>query len=100
MMAKKKTLFLRVFTLLAFLTAAVAGFAQGYPPGQGNYPPNNQGYDNQGYPPDNQGGDPPDRVARLGYVSGTVSFQPSGEDQWSQAVLNYPMTAGDRIYTD
>ncbi len=32
------------------------------------------------------GGDPPGRVARLGYVSGNVSFQPSGEDQWSQAL--------------
>lgn len=52
------------------------------------------------YPPSQGGGDPPDRVARLGYVSGTVSFQPSGEDQWSQAVLNYPLTTGDRIYTD
>jgi hypothetical protein len=46
------------------------------------------------------GGDPPGRVARLGYVSGNVSFQPSGEDQWSQALPNYPLTTGDRIYTD
>jgi Family of unknown function (DUF6600) len=46
------------------------------------------------------GGDPPDRVARLSYMSGTVSFQPSGEDQWNQAVPNYPLTEGDRIYTD
>jgi hypothetical protein len=46
------------------------------------------------------GGDPPGRVARLGYVSGSVSFQPSGEDQWSQALPNYPLTTGDRIYTD
>lgn len=46
------------------------------------------------------GGDPPDRVARLSYMSGTVSFQPSGEDQWNQAEPNYPLTDGDRIYTD
>jgi hypothetical protein len=46
------------------------------------------------------GGDPPGRVARLAYMSGSVSFQPSGEDQWNQAVPNYPLTSGDRIYTD
>ena len=45
-------------------------------------------------------GDPPSRVARLSSVSGSVSFQPSGEDQWSQATLNYPLTTGDRIFTD
>jgi len=44
--------------------------------------------------------DPPGRVARLSYISGNVSFQPSGEDQWSQATLNYPLTTGDRIFTD
>src|SRR5215469_6084582 len=44
--------------------------------------------------------DPPGRVARLSFASGTVSFQASGEDQWNQATLNYPLTTGDRIYTD
>ncbi|MGC2697075.1 MAG: DUF6600 domain-containing protein [Candidatus Angelobacter sp.] len=47
-----------------------------------------------------QGDDPPGRVARLGFISGGVSFQPSGEDQWNQALSNYPLTTGDRIYTD
>lgn len=45
-------------------------------------------------------GDPPDRAARLGFMEGNVSFQPSGEDQWSQASLNYSLTTGDRLYTD
>jgi len=44
--------------------------------------------------------DPPARVARLSYVNGNVSFEPSGEDQWSQATINYPLTTGDRIFTD
>lgn len=47
-----------------------------------------------------QDSDPPNRVARLSFTSGTVSFQASGEDQWNQATLNYPLTTGDRIYTD
>jgi hypothetical protein len=45
-------------------------------------------------------GDPPARVARVSYLSGKVSLQPSGENQWSQASLNYPMTTNDRLYTD
>lgn len=45
-------------------------------------------------------GDPPSRVARLSFIKGAVSLQPSGENDWSQASLNYPLTTGDRIYTD
>jgi hypothetical protein len=45
-------------------------------------------------------GDPPARVARLSSMKGTVSLQPSGANDWSQASLNYPVTTGDRIYTD
>src|SRR5271157_2316492 len=44
--------------------------------------------------------DPPARVARLSFITGAVSLQPSGASDWSQASLNYPLTAGDRIYTD
>ena len=29
--------------------------------------------------------DPPDRVARLSYLRGDVSFQPSGDDDWVEA---------------
>src|SRR5579863_3509535 len=45
-------------------------------------------------------GDPPARVARISFLSGSVSLQPAGVDQWSQASLNYPMTTNDRLYTD
>src|SRR5512139_2368678 len=44
--------------------------------------------------------DPPSRVARLGYVSGAVSFSPGGEDDWVQATLNRPLTSGDRLWAD
>ncbi len=44
--------------------------------------------------------DPPTRVARLSYVSGTVSFSPAGDDQWAQAVLNRPLVTGDRLWSD
>src|SRR5271167_835859 len=47
-----------------------------------------------------QDADPPGRVARLSYMEGAVSFEPSGESNWSQASLNYPLTTGDRLWTD
>jgi len=45
-------------------------------------------------------GDPPDRVARLSYMENAVSFEPAGENDWSAATLNYPLTTGDRLWTD
>ncbi|MEO5626992.1 MAG: DUF6600 domain-containing protein [Dokdonella sp.] len=44
--------------------------------------------------------DPPDRVARVSFMQGDVSFQPSGDDQWAQASLNRPLSTGDKVYTD
>src|SRR5712692_7613428 len=44
--------------------------------------------------------DPPSRVARLGYMEGSVSFQPAGESEWVQAVANRPMTTGDKLWAD
>ncbi|HZQ96222.1 MAG TPA: DUF6600 domain-containing protein [Candidatus Sulfotelmatobacter sp.] len=44
--------------------------------------------------------DPPGRVARLGYIEGSVSFQPAGEDEWVQAVPNRPITTGDKLWAD
>jgi uncharacterized protein DUF6600 len=45
-------------------------------------------------------GNPPGRVARLGVLEGKVSLQVSGSDQWSEASRNYPLSTGDRVYTD
>ena len=44
--------------------------------------------------------DPPSRVARLGYMEGSVSFQPAGEEDWVGAVPNRPMTTGDKLWAD
>src|SRR6202790_2705913 len=44
--------------------------------------------------------DPPSRVARLGYMQGSVSFQPAGESEWVEAAHNRPMTTGDRVWAD
>lgn len=44
--------------------------------------------------------DPPSRVARLGYIKGQVSFDPAGTDDWVSAVVNRPITTGDKLWTD
>jgi hypothetical protein len=44
--------------------------------------------------------DPPGRVARLSYTHGAVSFNPAGTDDWVSAVVNRPITTGDKLWTD
>ncbi|MBZ5585943.1 MAG: FecR domain-containing protein, partial [Acidobacteriia bacterium] len=44
--------------------------------------------------------DPPSRVARLNYQSGTVSFRPGSVEEWTAATLNYPLTTGDHLWTE
>jgi hypothetical protein len=39
-------------------------------------------------------------VARIGYMEGSVSFQPAGETDWMEAVPNRPMTTGDKLWAD
>jgi hypothetical protein len=47
-----------------------------------------------------QADDPPGRAARLGYLSGTVSFQPGSVEDWVPATLNRPLSTGDRLWTE
>ena len=44
--------------------------------------------------------DPPGRVARLQYMTGSVSIQPNGNDEWVEASLNRPLTNSDNVWTD
>jgi hypothetical protein len=44
--------------------------------------------------------DPPDRAARLSFIQGDVSMQPAGEDDWAPAILNRPLTTGDKLWTE
>src|SRR6516165_4499469 len=44
--------------------------------------------------------DPPARAARLSYTSGAVSFEPAGTEDWVDAVVNRPMTTGDKLWAD
>ncbi len=44
--------------------------------------------------------DPPERAARLSYLQGDVSLQPDGEQEWAPAILNRPLTTGDKVWTE
>jgi len=44
--------------------------------------------------------DPPARVARLNHVEGSVSLAPAGDNEWTEAPRNRPLTRGDRLWTD
>jgi hypothetical protein len=50
--------------------------------------------------PDAPAPDPPSRVARLDSIDGSVSFQPGGENDWVDAVLNRPLVTGDNLWAD
>ena len=44
--------------------------------------------------------DPPARIGRLNYLSGSVSFRPADLDDWSPAIINVPLKTGDHLWTD
>lgn len=106
-MNKSVSVWILLAGLLWVLPAQQAAFAQDASPQvQNNQPPTQ---DAQGPPQDDQGPpqndqapaqDPPGRVAQLAYSSGSVSFQPSGQGDWVQAVANRPLTAGDNLWAD
>src|SRR5690242_3498707 len=44
--------------------------------------------------------DPPGRAGRLSLVQGDVSLQPAGAQDWATALVNRPLTTGDRLWSD
>ncbi len=57
----------------------------------------NRNYDNRDY---NNQADPPSRAARLQYMSGAVSVQPHGTEEWAAGTVNRPLTNSDNIWAD
>ena len=65
--------------------------------------PTDLGYPNHPNGPADAGtpsNDPPARVARIQYISGEVSMQPGGVNDWVAANLNRPLTTSDRVWAD
>ncbi len=44
--------------------------------------------------------DPSSRVARISYIKGRVSMQPTESDAWVEARINHPLTSGDQLWTE
>lgn len=44
--------------------------------------------------------DAPGRVARLSLIEGQVSLAPAGTEEWAEAILNRPLTSGDRLFVE
>ena len=44
--------------------------------------------------------DAPGRVARLSLIEGDVSLAPAGTEEWAEALVNRPLTSGDRLFVD
>jgi hypothetical protein len=61
-----------------------------------SYPPGRPSQNN----PAQMNTDPPARVARVQYMTGEVSIQPGGVNDWVAASLNRPLTTSDRVWTD
>jgi hypothetical protein len=45
------------------------------------------------------GAAPPDRAARLSYLSGNLGLLPAGSQSWADADINRPLTTGDKLAT-
>jgi len=95
-----------LLALVLFVSTATALMAQypypppppPYPPTAPPYPPTASPYPPTAppYGPGNRAG----RVARLQYVSGSVSVQPHGQENWVAGVLNRPLAVSDNVWTD
>jgi hypothetical protein len=70
-----------------------AGDQSAYPADQAPPPP-------AGQPTASQPTDPPGRVARLQYMTGSVSVQPQGTGDWVESSVNRPLTNADNIWAD
>ena len=62
--------------------------------------PEPQSQDQQPAPDQPNRQDPPGRAARLQYMSGSVSIQPRGTEDWVSGSLNRPLTIADNVWTD
>jgi hypothetical protein len=93
-------------TLLAATAATVSATGQeaapsgdqttAYPANQAPPPPEGQATPSAG----GQQVDPPGRVARLEYMTGSVSVQPQGTGDWAEGSVNRPLTNADNVWAD
>ena len=79
---------------------AASGAEKSAESGAASIPASDAGRQPQQAEADSEDADPPARVARLNYTDGDVSLQPAGVEEWSEAMVNRPITTGDKIFVD
>jgi len=89
--AFRSSAMLTALGLVLSVTAQQPDASQGYPP---------PGQDNVDQGQIAPGADPPTMVARLSAAQGNVSVEPASVNDFSPAEVNYPLTTGDRLWTD
>ncbi|MGA2696908.1 MAG: DUF6600 domain-containing protein [Terriglobales bacterium] len=102
-------------TLFSVILSVSALLAQGAPPPGAPPPPNappasatpmqaqtppppSSGPDNNGQPQGDT--NVPGRAVDLHYVSGQVSIQPAGVNDWVEGAVNRPLTTADKVWAD
>ena len=73
---------------MVFGPAVPPAFAQVAPPGLGPVQPPGPEVN------------PNEQVGRLAWMQGSVSFHTANQDSWSPAAVNYPVSAGDGLWTE
>jgi hypothetical protein len=98
---------LGVLVVLALISvSALTVAAQDQYPDQAQAQVQNQDQSQAPPPPDGQApqgspqNDPPATAARLQFMSGSVSVQPHGTEDWVAGALNRPLTNSDNIWAD
>src|SRR5580658_7479709 len=90
----------RSSAMLAALGLALSMTARAQQPAdasQGTPAPGQENVDSAQVSPD---AEPPAQVARLSVAQGNVSVEPASVNEFSPAEVNYPLTTGDRVWTD
>ncbi len=103
----------RRVAFLAFLSIIVINFSSARahaqntppppsaPPAQNVYSPNGAPQNTpQNNGPENDASSVPGRAVNLRYISGQVSIQPAGVDDWVEAAVNRPLTTADKVWAD
>ncbi len=83
--------------LIALGLMSVAAAAQQPDASQAPPPPAQESVDSTQVP---SSADPPAVVARLSVAQGNVSVEPASVNEFGPAEVNYPLTTGDRLWTD
>lgn len=99
-----------VFTTLFILILSVSALlAQGAPPppasptpmqAQTPPPPPSSGPENDTQPQQQNDASVPGRAVDLHYISGQVSVQPAGVNDWVEGAVNRPLTTADKVWAD